>query len=95
MAGRPVVESGYEADENAVIFVQMEYREHERTFRNARYKAARDTSRSFPANIRPQQMTVREYKARREAGDVSPDGIFHAKQRPPKRYIRVSSSAYE
>jgi hypothetical protein len=95
MAGRPVVESDYEADENAVIFVRMEYREHERTFRNARYKAAKDTTRSFPAKIRPQQMTVREYKRRREAGEVSRDGIFHAKWNRPKRYMRVSASAYE
>jgi hypothetical protein len=94
MAGRSVVESDYEADENAVIFVKMEYREHERTFRHERYKAAQGTTRSFPANIRPQQMTVREYKARRETGEVSSDGIFHAKQKRPKRYMRVSASAY-
>jgi len=95
MAGRPVVEGEYEADENAVIFVQMQYREHERTFRHERYKAAKDTTRSFPANIRPQQMTVRDYKARREAGEVSPDGVFHAKQKRPKRSMRVSASAYD
>lgn len=68
---------------------------HTRTFRHERYRVARDTTRSFPANVHPLPMTVHEYKARRETVDVSDDGIFRAKQPRQPRHLQVEASAYE
>lgn len=95
MSGRPVVQNAYEADRNAIIFVQMQFKAHDRTFRHERYRAARDTSRHFPSKVHQQRLTVREYKARLEAGEVSDDGIFRAKQARSPRRLRVEARKYE
>jgi hypothetical protein len=57
--------------------------------------AARDTSRHFPSKVHQQRLTVREYKARLEAGEISDDGIFRAKQARRPRHLRVEASKYE
>jgi hypothetical protein len=96
MIGRPEASVDDLVDDTAIIYVKMQFSEHERTFTHERYKAARYTTRSFEANIRPQPMTVREYKARIAAAEVSPDGIFQAKQKKPsRRILQIRASKYE
>ena len=95
MSERPVVEDSWEADENAVIFVRMQFKAHDRTFRHERYTVARDTSRHFPSSVRPQQMTVREYRNRFQMGEVSDEGVFQSKQVLRTKHLRVEASTYE
>lgn len=96
MTGRAEASVDDLADDTAILYVKMKFSEHERTFIHERYTAARSTTRSFETNIRPQPMTVREYRAHIAAGEVSPEGIFQAKQKKPgRRILQIRASTYE
>lgn len=66
MAGRPLADSEYEVNLDAIIYVQIQSRDHDRTYRSSRYVNMRGKTQHIDPHTRLQPMTIATYRQLRQ-----------------------------
>ncbi len=79
MTGRPLAESEYEVNPNAIIYVKIRSREYARTYRHQRYIHVRGKKQLIPPHYRLQPMTIATFRQLKQV----------------QRITRVYASKYE
>jgi hypothetical protein len=62
MSGRPLAESEYDVNPHAIIYVQIEPRDYERTYRHERFVHMRGKSQHIDPKVRLQPMTIATFR---------------------------------
>jgi len=62
MSEKPLAESEYEINPNAIIYVQIQPKDHDRTYRHERYTQARGKTRHIEPRPRLQPMTIATFR---------------------------------
>ena len=62
MSKKPLAESEYEINPNAIIYVQIQPKDHDRTYRHERYTQARGKTRHIEPRPRLQPMTIATFR---------------------------------
>ncbi len=62
MSGRPLAESAYDVNPQAIIYVQIEPRDYERTYRHERYVHMQGKTQSIDPKARLQPMTIATFR---------------------------------
>ena len=82
MANRPLAESEYEVNPAAIIYVLIQPRKHQRTYRHRRYTHMQGKTQQIDPNLRAQPMTMATFRQLHQFQQV-------------QRITRVSASSYE
>lgn len=62
MIGKPIAENEYEVNPDAIIYVRIQPREHNRTFRHPRFTHARGKTQHIEPHFRLQPMTIATFR---------------------------------
>jgi hypothetical protein len=84
MSGRPLAESEYEINLDAVIYVQIQPRNYQRTYRHKRYKHVRGTTEHIKPGPRLQPMTIASFRQLRRIQKIT--RVFASKFDTQQRY---------
>ncbi len=62
MSGKPLAESEYDINPNAILYVEIQPRDHDRTYKHARYTRMRGKTQHIDPKPRLQPMTIATFR---------------------------------
>lgn len=62
MSGKPLAESEYDMNPSAIIYVQIQPREHDRTYKHNRYTYMKEKTQHIDPQTRLQPMTIATFR---------------------------------